>query len=254
MKRISYQNHFIREDNYMNMNIVSANYPSYFEQTKKEIKKPDERAVSKTETPEYLRNTAGKEAKLSSKAQDYLKTLRKQYGDYDFFVGDSTDDLKTLAKSGTKEFSVVFSTAELERMASDEKYANEKLNCVSQAVKMSKEINQKFGFQQGSEDGNGAPAEITKIGIVFQDDGTTSFFAELEKTSAKQKERIEKAREDKKAEKEIQNYSKNNTDTKRTVVQANSMEDLLEKIRAVDWDSIKPEKMPESGNTFDFSI
>ena len=37
------------------------------------------------------------EEKLSSKAQEYLKSLREKYGDYDFLVGNSTDDLKTLS-------------------------------------------------------------------------------------------------------------------------------------------------------------
>ena len=67
--------------------------------------------------------------------------------------------------------------------------------------------------------------ENTKIGIAFHDDGTTSFFAELGKSSAKQREHIEEAREEKraekkaaekKAEKELQNYAKSSTDTKRT--------------------------------------
>lgn len=47
------------------------------------------------------------EGKLSSKAQDFLKNLRKQYGDYDFLVGNSTDDLNSLSKNESKEFSVV---------------------------------------------------------------------------------------------------------------------------------------------------
>ncbi len=221
--------------------------------------------VKKEETKE----TAGtgisrtNEAKLSSKAQEFLKNLRKQYGDYDIFIGNSTDDLKSLVKSGNKEFSVVFSSAELERMAGDPKYANEKLHCMEQAVKMSREINEKYGFEQAFGKGGTTSAEIAKIGIVFHDDGTTSFFAELEKSSAKQRERIENAREEKRAgkkeeekraEKEMQGYLKSNTDTKRITVEANSMEELLEKILAVDWNAVKPEEMPESGRKFDLSI
>lgn len=93
--------------------------------------------------------------------------------------------------------------------------------------------------------------ENTKIGIAFHDDGTTSFFAELEKSSAKQREHIEEAREEKraekkaaekKAEKELQNYAKSSTDTKRTSVWADSLEELIEKIKAVDWENVKAEK------------
>lgn len=69
-----------------------------------------------------------------------MKNLRKQYGDYDFFIGNSTDDLKALVKSGNKEFSVFFSNTELERMASNEKYAKEKLQSLEGAVRMSGQI------------------------------------------------------------------------------------------------------------------
>ena len=196
------------------------------------------------------------EARLSSKAQKFLNNLRKQYGDYDFFIGGKSDDLRAMVKSGTKEFSVIFSGAEIERMANDEKYAKEKLGNMEQAVKMSEQINQ-------MNKDNLSGAEISKIGIAFHDDGTTSFFAELEKSSAKQKERIEKNTEDKRAEtrgerntakKDIQKYSKNRTDTKRTAVEANSMESLLKKISEVNWDMVKAENIPARGGRYDFSV
>lgn len=315
----------------MNMEVMSAGYTGFFEQTKKELKQLEEKGTSKAETLEDLRDTTGKsfrtsdleklmekydpeayaqyskfakgadgartqrglgflskwidgvkkglkdgtissgstnsisqtnESKLSSEAQEFLKNLRKQYGDYDFFVGNSTDDLKALVKSGSKEFSVIFSNAELERMASDEKYAQEKLQSLEGAVKMSEQINQQFGFERGFGKGNAASTQITKIGIVFQDDGTTKFFAELKKSSAKQSERIERIREEKRAEKreegkvkkEIQNYAKSGADARHTTVQANSMEELFEKISAIDWNTVKSEKIPERGGKFDFSI
>lgn len=230
-----------------------GNYNNIYEETYASSRKE---AVKKEETKETANTGISKtnEAKLSSKAQEFLKNLRKQYGDYDFFIGNSTDDLKSLVKSGNKEFSVVFSNAELERMAGDQKYANEKLHCMERAVKMSREINEKYGFEQAFGKGGTASAEITKIGIVFHDDGTTSFFAELEKSSAKQRERIENDREEKRAEKEMKSYSKSSTGTKRITVEANSMEELLEKISAIDWNAVKSEEMPESGGKFDFSI
>lgn len=85
----------------------------------------------------------------------------------------------------------------------------------------------------------------------------------MEKSSAKQRERIEEAREEKrtekkaaekKAEKELQSYAKGSTDTKRTVVQADSMEELIEKISTVNWENVKAEKTPENGSRFDYSI
>ncbi len=80
---------------------------------------------------------------------------------------------------------------------------------VQGALRMSDEINKKFGFM--------------------------SAFGK--KSSDRQRERIEKAREEKRAN-----------------VQASSMEELIEKITEVDWDTVKSEKVPESGGRFDFSI
>lgn len=255
----------------MDMNTVSANYSSYFEQTKKESKQVKDRTPSKVETPEDVKSAAGKtnntsktnETKLSSKAQEFLKSLRSKYGDYDIFVGNSADDLKALAKSGTKEISVIFSNAELERMAGDEKYAKEKLQGMEQAVKMSEEIDKQFGFQSAFGQNGASDIGINKISFIFKEDGTMTIFAELEKSSAKQRERIEKSQEerraqkneeDRKAKKEMQGYSNISIDAKYTTVEAGSIEELLQKISAVDWNAIKPEKMPETGRKFDFSI
>lgn len=58
------------------------------------------------------------EDKLSSKAQKYLETLRKDNADFDFIIADKGDDFRGLVDQSDKEFTVVFSSAELERMAS----------------------------------------------------------------------------------------------------------------------------------------
>ena len=229
----------------MNMDVVSANHQNYLGNVKRDVKQTENKGASRAETPDSLKGTQGKanETKLSSKAQDLLKKLRKKYGDCDFMVGTKKDDLKALANSGNKEFSVVITDTELERMASDEKYAQERMSGLEGAMRMSEEINEKFGFGQENADG----VSLTKAGVLLGDNGMTKFFAELEKSGAMQKERIEKARE-------AQNYSKNNAGVKCAHVQADSMEELLEKIAAVDWNSVKSEKMPESGSKFDFSI
>lgn len=207
------------------------------------------------------------ETQLSKKAQALLKKLRKTYGDIDFFVADfkNAEEAKAALSRGTKKVSVLFSSEELEKMASDERYEKECMDRVQGALRMSDEINRKYGFESafGKDSGNG---EITKIGISFNSDGTTSFFAELEKSSASQRERIEKTREErraqrkedaKKAEREKQKErleGKADYDVKRTTVQADSMEELLEKIRNVDWNIIQTGNESEVGRKFDFSI
>jgi len=206
------------------------------------------------------------EAGLSKGAQALLEKLRKSYSDMDFMVADfdKGDNAKDILSRGTKEVSVIFSSSELEKMASDEKYEKEYMERVQGALRMSEQINREFGFTSAFGEKSGS-SEINKIGISFNSDGTTSFFAELEKSSARQREHIEKAREEKraarkeqekKAEKErLENrYLREDAGVKRTIVQAGSMEELLEKIRSVDWDSVKAENRPQSGGRFDFTI
>ena len=202
--------------------------------------------------------SAKNEEKLSQKAQDFLKNLRKKYGDYDFMIGNSTDDLKALSKSGGKEFSVIFSSAEIERMANDEKYAEEKMQGVQGAVKMCKRICEENGYVSEFDGGNGENGTINKIGVSIDDNGNMKLFAELEKTSSKQRERIEKnkakhAEEKKSAEKAKKKnpYEKEDKDTvKRTTIEASSEEELIQKIKDYDWNKIQDS---HSGDRFNFT-
>ena len=197
------------------------------------------------------------EEKLSKKAQDFLKNLRKKYGDYDFMIGNGADELKSLSKSGSKEFSVILSSAEIERMANDEKYAQEKMDGIQGAVKMCKRICEENGYTSGFG-GSGENGSINKIGVTVDDKGNMKLFAELEKTSSKQKERIEKNREKRAEEKKSADktrkknpYEKPEKPTiKRATIEADSEEDLLSKISKLDWDSVAESK---SGDRIDFS-
>lgn len=260
----------------MNMDVAAINYSNAMGSTKKDVKKNGDRSVSAARAHENSgkAHKAGAsestgsvvrtgESKLSAKAQEFLKDLRKKYGDYDFFVGDSGEDLKSLAKSGTKEFSVIFSSEELERMANDEAYAQEKLQGMERAVAMSKEINARFGFKSASDGDGDTITEITRIGITFNEDGTTSLFAELEKSSAKQREYMDKAAEERRAGKQedekrpggrFNRYSGEHADVWRTTVEADSMEELLDKISNLDWNAVDAERVSESGGRYDFSI
>ena len=123
---------------------------------------------------------------------------------------------------------------------------------------MSDEINAQFGFERvfGKTNGNAdTDTKITKFGISFNSDGITTFYAELEKSSASQKEYLERLQE-KKAEEKKETKKKEQTkqiEVRKTTVQANSKEELLDKIKNVDWDSIKSEEN-KIGGRFDFSV
>jgi len=129
------------------------------------------------------------------------------------------------------------------------------------ALRMSDEINAQFGFERafgktkGIENSADTDTKITKFGISFNSDGTTTFFAQLEKTSASQKEYLEKIQEKKAAEKKEAKKKEQlkQIEVKKATVQANSKDELLDKIKNIEWNSIKPEDN-KIGGRFDFSI
>lgn len=200
------------------------------------------------------------EDKLSDTAKSYLDNLRKSYGDYDFIVADAGDDKKALLGQSNKEFSIIFSSTELEKMAKDEKYASEKLQQMENAVKLSEKISARFD----SERAWGSDVGINRIGIELKEDGSVSIFAELEKSSNKQRELMEKAREKRAEEKKEQVrkvsekkyedlYNKKDDAVKRTVVEAGTESELFDKIGKIDWSKIQSESI-NAGNRFDMSV
>ena len=199
--------------------------------------------------------------KLSDKAESLLDSLKKKYGNMDFMVADFEDgeEAKEILSRGTKEFSVLFSSEELEKMASDEKYLEEKIKGMEGAVRFSERINDEFGYEsmfQKNSDG----VEVTNVGISFNEDGTMTYFAELEKVNEKQQERMENVKEEKKEkvlkeEKSEKSAKVNKTvgSTKKTVVYADTEEDLVNKIYEIDWSKIE-NKNKSVGGKLDLSV
>ncbi len=234
------------------MNRVEGNYTGSYYNTA--VQQQEETRKSKETTAKNTQKT--KQPQLSKAAQNLLEKLRKNYSNMDFMVADfdNSEEAKEALARGTKEFSVLFSTEELEKMASDEKYEKEYMNRVQGAIRMSDEINKKYGFESAFG-GDSEKGEITKIGISFNKDGTVTYFAEMEKASNRQREQLEKIREKKAAEKKAaeKKDNKDNTPIKKTTVEASSEKELFEKINAIDWSKIKEERKQE-GDKFDYSI
>ena len=184
------------------------------------------------------------EERLSAKAQDFLAKLREEYGDYDFIIADDVNDPKALDQA-TKQYSVILRGDELERMANDEDYAKEVMGKVDSAVEMTKRI------EENGELGEGV--QFKRISISFDDDGNMRLFADLEKMTTQQKERMEaakekRAEEKKEAEKEKHPGKEKATEAvKHTSIEASSEEELLEKLMNIDWDEI-PEDKGARGN------
>ena len=222
-------------------------------------------ALAESQTPPVADNVTDEEnknsgePKLSAKAQEFLKNLGEKYGDYDFFVADKIDDSTDYSQMGTKKYSVIFTADEIERMAEDEEYADKVMGKVDSAVDMTKRLEERGDLGEG--------VSFKRIAISFDDDGNMKLFAELEKMSAKQQERLEEAREKRAEEKKEAEKDEKEKETsesedsgetgalgaivvakkddeegafslKRFSVEATSEDELLEKILGINWDEV----------------
>ena len=180
---------------------------------------------------------------LSKEAKDLLKELQQKYGNMDFIVGEfeKDDDAAAYMSRGTKEYSVLMSAEELEKMAKDSSSKKAGMDKIESARNQLAYMQTQLG-----ESGE----NVKNMGVVFEKDGSTTLFASLEKASEQQRERQAEAREAKKAEKSAANSAY--TRTKETTVKAKTTEELLEKIRNVDWDSVEEKLVPASGSRFDY--
>ena len=226
-----------------------------------------EKVKNNTTTDQIAKSS---EDKLSSKAKAYLENLRKTYGDYDFIIADEGTDRRELLNQSNKEYSVMFSSAELERMANDEDYAAEQMRKVQSIVDMSNRIFEQFGIDRAWEEGATGDAMINKLAISVNDDGTMTILAEIERFSEKKQSYLDKIQEKRDKQKEIEKKREENTEkkkieekktnpynkedeasVKKTVIKATSEEELIEKIKNINWDTVVGETV---GAKFDFSI
>ena len=249
----------------MNVNTTGTVYGSYQNTYKAGTVDKKKETAKTTENDKVKKNVTESiaEKNLSKEAQKMLKDMRGSRTDMDFMVADfeNGDNAKDILSRSDKEFTVIFSKEEMEKMASNSKYYAEKMHSIQGALRMSEEINAQFGFERAfgktTEIGNSIDSDmkITKFGISFNSDGSTSFFAQLEKTSENQKDYLEKIQEKKAADKKEAKIKERSTQVniKRATVEANSKEELLDKIKNIEWDSIKPEDN-KIGSRFDFSI
>ena len=264
----------------MNVSTTTAAYANYQNNYKTGTANKKKETAQTTENTKLKENTTESiaEKNLSKAAQKMLENLRGSRNDMDFMVADfeNGDNAKDILAQSDKEYTVIFSKEEMEKMASDPKYYAEKMHSIEGALRMSDEINAQFGFERtfGKTNGNAdADTKITKFGISFNSDGTTTFFAQLEKSSASQKEYLEKIQEKKAAEKKEAKKKEQSKqiEVRKTTVQASSNDPLAQcdygnfslRFKPVDinftkpnWDTImtKRDKPAMSEEEFDEAI
>lgn len=205
--------------------------------------------------------------KLSQAAQDLLKELREKYSNMDIMTADysTEEEAQSYLSRGTKEYSVLIHTDELEKLAASADGKEKLMAQIDSSVEQLQSMKEQLG-----EDGE----NVKTLGVSIGKDGAVSYFAELEKSSEAQRQRIEKSREDRRAErkeqekkaqekreqekktekKEAEKRKEDEPESvKRTTVKADSVEELLRQIREVDWDSIKATDQI-AGSRIDFTV
>lgn len=194
---------------------------------------------------------------LSEKAKNLLKELQKKYGNMDFMIAnyETDEEAAEIMSRGTKEFSVLIEPEVLEEMAADESVKEKYIGILEDSMKQLDSVKEQLGDDA---------KDVKRIGITVGEDGSVKFFAELEKASEKQRERIEKNKEakaeaEKDAEKKAEKAKEDKPETiaeqkKKAYVQAETIEDLVEKIKEINWDKIQKEEVAYTGSKIDFTI
>jgi len=233
----------------------NAYQKNYYENTLKNKKPGEENAVKKEDTVNKKENVnQNSQVNLSNDAKALLKELQKKYGNMDFIIADyeTDEEASSLLSRGTKEYSVLIDPDLLEEMAKDSSVKEKYIGILEDSTGKLEDIKKQLGDDADL---------VTKLGISVKDDGTVSFFAELEKLGEKQKERLERSKEAKEAaakeEKKAEEKKAEETalETKKSVyLQADNITELLEKIKEIDWSKVQKEEVLSTGGKFDLSI
>ena len=205
-------------------------------------------AANREDKTERTRKTgATMPVQLSDRAKALLEELKKKYTNMDFMVADyeTDEEAQSYLSRGTKEYSVLIDPDTLEEMASSEEAKSKYLGLIDEATSNLSGLKEKL-----EEEGD---TDVKRLGVSIGKDGSVSYFAELERSSEKQRERIEQSREKKAEEKKAKEKEeaaqrrgdvsgtgkyRSDSPTKTVRVSASSTKELYEKIKQVDWNRV----------------
>ena len=209
--------------------------------------------------------------KLSEKAAKYYEELKRKYSNMDFILVSEDQKEKARAQAGSyanaSKMVVLIDEDKIERMATDEAYRAKYEAILSGATAQVAQMKQELGSNA---------ERVSSIGMSFDDHGNASFFAVIDKSLAKQKERIEEkreaAREERKekqkeaAEERLEASRKNAEKSEERwknpqdymTITATSWEELLKKIDALVFeeraDLVMTEGEKKVGQSIDYSV
>lgn len=212
------------------------------------------------DTVEISSGGVSAEEGLSDKAKSLLGKLREQYGDYGFAVAGSNSEFTSMRGASDKEYTVIFTADELEKMAEDDDYAAEQMKQVESLIDMAGKLEEDDEFQTKLDELAKKGYILQNLSISMNSEGGVDVFAELEKVSEKQAERIEEKRaqakeeakaESKDAEKEA--IAKKFEAPKKAFIKASSVDELISTIKGLDDAGIEA-LMSKPGARLDFTV
>lgn len=136
------------------------------------------------------------DVQLSDKAKEYYNKLKSKFGNMQFIAVSS--DMKEQVKANAAAYGnsakmvVLIDDAKLEQMANDESFRKKYEGIIAMSQNRLTEARNSLA---------GSGANIKNFGMSVNSDGSTSFFATIEKSSKDQAERLAKKQAQKKAEK-----------------------------------------------------
>ena len=221
-----------------------------------------EKSESTEKKSRVLGRTIGN-PELSEKAQKYYEQLKAKYSNMEFIL--VSPDKKEEAErnkgmhASSKELLVLIDSDKIERMAVDEEYRAKYEAILSGATAQVSQMKQELGTNA---------SQVSSIGMSFDDHGNASFFAVVDKSLAKQRERMEEKRaeavEERKeaakeaAEERLEKKKEESQKTDCVTVTASSWEEFLKKIDAVIFaeraDSVMTDSEKQVGQSIDYSI
>ena len=140
---------------------------------------------------------------LSEEGEKYYEQLKKKFGNMDFILvsKDMKEQAKTMAASFANPYKtvVLIDEEKIEKMATDENFRKQYEGIISNA---------KSGLSKLKSSIEKTGAKVKGYGMQVKDGGLSSFFAVLDKANAKQRDRIAKRAENRKAEKKADQKEK----------------------------------------------
>ena len=228
--------------------------------SKSETAKTDETSGKKKVSGQTIGNP-----QLSEKASKYYEQLKKKYSNMNFIL--VSEDQKENAKANAAGYA---NSNNMVVLIDEDKIDRKQYEGII--------ANAASGISQLASSLSATGTNVKGFGMQVNDNGTASYFAVLEKSSAAQKERIEKKAAEKKeakktAEKKAEKKKNeerlekkrketgdvdDTDDTETVTVTASSIEELLEKIKNQEQlflsDTVRTPQEKNVGQNVDFSV